>query len=249
MNYVSFIQDKSRTKVTKFEAGVHVFVPDPLAVMTKFEIQAAGGNGGILPSVAAAGTSAGIMAGAGGGSFLSVMITEKIKLPSVRISVGGPKDFPAFVDPKTGVAGEKGDDSYIGSSRVGGGNGGGVAAVTAAAVSRTGGAGTGYTFKFEELGQWFELFRKDGGQSTAGYIPRSVDHSFIKGGDGGNSFWGVAGRSDYAIYSGVRTGYNTVSRDGYGYGFGACGRSYGNMNAYATGTKGGNGLTIVTEYF
>lgn len=248
MNYVSFIQDKSRTKVTKFEAGEYVFVPDPLAVMTKFEIQAAGGGGGVLPSEGAA-NYAGIMSGAGGGNFLSVIITEKIKLPSVRIFVGGVAQQPPSVDPEKGANGELGDHSYVGNSRVGAGGGCGVTAVnTTAAAVRTGSTGGSNTLKFDELGSWFELFRRDGGQGTSGYIPRYNDYGFIKGGNGGNSHWGVASRSDDALFSGSRNSYNSVSRDGYGYGFGACGRSYGNRTG-VTGGLGGAGLTIVTEYF
>lgn len=249
MNYVSFIQDKSRTKITRFEAGDHVFVPDPLAVMTKFEIQAAGGGGGVLPNEGSSGNYAGIMSGAGGGNFLSVMITEKIKLPSVRIIVGERAAHPTFVDPEKGANGEQGDHSYVGNSRIAAGNGCGVTAVnTTAAAVRTGNTAGSNALKFDELGDWFELFRRDGGQGTSGYIPRLGDYAFIKGGNGGNSHWGVASRSDDALYSSSRSSFNSVNRDGYGYGFGACGRSYGNRTG-VTGAFGGAGLTIVTEYF
>jgi hypothetical protein len=98
------------------------------------------------------------------------------------------------------------------------------------------------------LGNHTILHNVTGQIAQSGYIPRSADHGFLKGSDGGDSFWGRGGRSDPAIYSGSRTSYRGLPKLGIGYGYGGAGAARGNR-AVDRGLDGGEGVVIITEYF
>ena len=98
------------------------------------------------------------------------------------------------------------------------------------------------------MGAYTELFNVTGQMGQSGYIPRAADHGFLKGGNGGNSFWGDGGYAYEAVYSAVRSSYRSYGQAGAGYGFGASGWASGNP-ANQGGGASGLGIVIITEYF
>jgi len=220
-------------KVTVFSA-TGSFVPDPRALQTRVQLQAAGG-----PSTSFTNGSSIAMgcSGGSGGGYIEVLFTAPIVLANVTVTLGVPASpganspnstFGTYVTAAGGVRGvvvsTAGTEAMI------------VAPQTPISNSVAFGALAGTT-----------LVDVRGGQGTGAYIPRRGDYGFLKGGDGGDSVWGYGGRSDAAIFSGSG-GYTSAQRNGIGYGFGSPGWAYGSTSA-ASGTVGGVGRCIVTEYF
>lgn len=232
--------------ITKFETGSHTFTPHPDALATKIEVQAAGGAGGTTSAVART-NGCGLANGGNGGNFISVLFEAKI-----------PSSFPVVVGERGvnsptqfSIGGAGGNVVIATSITCYGGRGGSVTeGVTAALIYNQPPNGGSNTTNWSVLGAGDPIILHNfkGQTSQSGYIPRYNDHGFIKGGDGGDSFWGRGGRSDPAIYSGARAGYRGIPRAGIGYGYGGAGAARGNRYA-DRGLDGGEGVVIITEYF
>ena len=225
-----------RIKVTILTASGN-FVPDPRAVETLVQLQAAGGtSSGYNGGTAAVGA-----AGGGGGNYMEVLFTVPLTMASIAVTLGAPtptattqvvnspaSSFGSYITAAGGVRGgiysTGGTEAQIG-------------APSSAVASSTAFGALAATI----------LLDIPGGQGTGIMIPRNTDYGFIKGGDGGNSFWGAGGRSDAALYSGIR-GFSSVQRNGTGYGFGACGFAFGAVSSLP-GLLGGPPRCVITEYF
>jgi hypothetical protein len=225
-----------RIKVTVLTSTAN-FVPDPRAVETLVQLQAAGGtSSGYNGGTAAAGSS-----GGGGGNYMEVLFTAPLTMASVAVTLGAStpganatvinsanSTFGSFMTVAGGVRG------WIYST---GGTEAQIGAPFAPVVSSVAFGAQAATI----------ILDMPGGQGTGIMIPRAGDYGFIKGGDGGDSYWGRGGRSDAAIYSGGR-GYASVQRDGSGYGWGGQGWAYGSIGNYGS-HRGGPARCIITEYF
>jgi hypothetical protein len=228
--------------ITKFGTGSHTFTPHPDAVVTKIEAQAAGGAGGTT-SNAAATSGCGLANGGNGGNFISVLFEEKLLLSSFSVTVGS-----KGVNPSSSGVGGSGGNIVIASITCYGGKGGQTTVGTTAALILNQNLNSNNNTNWSILGNPIILHNLLGQTAQSGYIPRAADHGFIKGGDGGDSFWGRGGRSDPAIYLGSRSGYRGIPRAGIGYGYGGAGAARGNRFV-DRGLDGGEGVVIITEYF
>lgn len=229
-------------KVTRFEAD-GTFTPDPLAISTKIEIQAAGGSGGwISDTPATDGCAAGT--GANGGNFYSCMVNEPLT-GSVAVVVGGvtPNSLSANTVGITGTT-----SSFGGYLSILGGAGGQITTGASTSLVSSSPSQPASTTDWGGIDATV-LLDLTGQRGTSPWVPRSTDYGLIFGGNGGEAHWGRASRSDPAIYSGNRAGYASINRNGSGYGYGGCGIAVGNRSANRKGNVGGAGLTIITEYF
>ncbi len=227
-----------RVKVTVLSTTGN-FVPDPRAVETRVQLQAAGGpSSGWSGSTVACGSS-----GGGGGGYIEAMFTSPITLASIAVTLG------VATTPGTIANPAHSPDSSFGSYLTAAGGVRGSLFATSGTEAMIG-APMGPQSNSATFGALSGTVLLDipGGQGTGIMIPRAGDYGFIKGGDGGDSFWGTGGRSDAAIYSGSR-GFISVQRNGSGYGWGAQGWAWGGtVNAYG-GHVGGPARCIITEYF
>ena len=229
--------------ITKFETGSHTFTPHPDAVVTKIEAQAAGGAGGTTTSTAAT-SGCGLANGGNGGNFISVLFEQKLLLSSFSVTVGS----KGLNSSGSGVAGGNGGNIVIAGVICYGGRGGQTTSGTTAALIYNQSPNTNNSTNWSVLGNPIILHNVTGQIAQSGYIPREADHGFLKGSDGGDSFWGRGGRSDPAIYSGGRTNFRAIPNAGIGYGYGGAGAARGNR-VVDRGLDGGEGVVIITEYF
>lgn len=251
MGFMTEDYSKGKIKTTiykEFNAttdGNYMFTPDPRARSTMVEIQAAGGGTGKGDPTQASDRCQ-LLTGGNGGNFYSVIFTEKLPPTPIPVIVGHRAIVPHQYE--YGVHGNDGRGVMFGNTVIAGGKGARFFSGSSAALIGAGSSQTTSSIDWTGMGNYTELFNVTGQMPQSGFVPRTADHAFIKGGNGGNSFWGDGGYAYPVIYSGARSGYRSYGQSGDGYGFGASGWASGNPVAQSGGASG-EGIVIITEYF
>lgn len=227
-------------KITKaVPGGLTSWTPDPEMKYCIAKLQAGGGSGGTVTS--GGGTNGWMALPGGGGGYVEVMIT-KVQAGSAAISisagVGG-------VAPGSQGVGQNGTNSVITgfATAIGGSGGSFVQSVTTTASSAGGNGGTG-----NGVSVGTSLFVMDGQRGCDSTASSStLTNAPMVSGGGGDSFMGIAPKTNANCTGSVSVA--AISSTGVGYGYGGGGRiGYGNAGTQQ-GLNGGDGIIIITEYF
>ena len=227
-------------KITRLTDTSGTFTPDPKAIHTIVEVQAAGACGGNSSSTTGYCSCNG---GGSAGAYVKAEIPQKIAgnvswtLPAT-IPMTNTGQIAGFYTPGSATFGAYiTAPSGIGLVSVSNQGGAGVAILQGGSVSGLGSVTL----------PAIEILRIAGGSGSTGYtVAPNLTNRFIKGGDGGDSVLGTGGRGADAVSG---EGATSVAVAGTGYGYGGAGVSTCGNYGYAYGNQfnGGNGIIIVTE--